>query len=289
MIQAFHSNWTTPFFAINKNREYFIEDFEILTTILSALKWREYNGNIKMITDKVGARYYREIGIDSIWDLGIDDTLSNNIDEDIDIYLFWAAGKIYALKSQYSPCVMIDTDFIVWKPLEEKLKNLEICTIHSENISDDIYPYKNQFNMKKNYKFDDEWDWNVLPCNTAFTYIANEKLKQYYTQQSIDFMKNTISGERIKNMVFAEQRLISICAKKMNIPMNTLSDLKLLGENKQTYFTHTWGYKDVMKHDFNKRNEFCIKCIRRILNDFPEYKEMIMGIKQFKLYCKALQ
>ena len=50
MIQGFHSNWTKPFFTLNQNKEYFIEDFEILTTILSALKWREFNGSIKMIS-----------------------------------------------------------------------------------------------------------------------------------------------------------------------------------------------------------------------------------------------
>ena len=29
MIKAFHSNWTTPFFKMNPNKEYYIEDFEI--------------------------------------------------------------------------------------------------------------------------------------------------------------------------------------------------------------------------------------------------------------------
>ena len=38
MIEAFHSNWTKPFFNANPHKEYYIEDFEILTTILSALK-----------------------------------------------------------------------------------------------------------------------------------------------------------------------------------------------------------------------------------------------------------
>ena len=57
MIKAFHSNWTTPFFKMNPNKEYYIEDFEILTTIISALKWREKNGSIKMVTDEIGANY----------------------------------------------------------------------------------------------------------------------------------------------------------------------------------------------------------------------------------------
>ena len=57
MIEAFHSNWTAPFFELNSHNEYYIEDFEILTTIISALKWREKNGAIRMITDEVGAEY----------------------------------------------------------------------------------------------------------------------------------------------------------------------------------------------------------------------------------------
>ena len=63
MIEGFHSNWTAPFFKRNKNSNYYIEDFEILTTILSALKWRQHNGSIKMITDTIGAEYYKNIGI----------------------------------------------------------------------------------------------------------------------------------------------------------------------------------------------------------------------------------
>ena len=44
MIEAFHSNWTAPFLRANPNKNYYIDDFEILTTIISALKWRENNG-----------------------------------------------------------------------------------------------------------------------------------------------------------------------------------------------------------------------------------------------------
>ena len=99
MIEAFHSNWTMPFFNANPHKEYYVEDFEILTTILSALKWREKNGSVKMITDKVGADYYKSIGLENIWDLGIDLSL-DNINDKIDSNIFWAAGKLYALKSE---------------------------------------------------------------------------------------------------------------------------------------------------------------------------------------------
>ena len=64
-MDAIHINWTKPF-RNRFNAPYEVEDFEILTTILSALKWREKNGNIKMVTDSVGAQYYKKTGLDVI-------------------------------------------------------------------------------------------------------------------------------------------------------------------------------------------------------------------------------
>lgn len=288
MIKAFHSNWTTPFFKLNPDKEYYIEDFEILTTIISALKWRENNGGIKMITDEIGANYYRKLGIDSIWDLGIDVVLEK-INNNIDSNLFWAAGKIYALKSQKAPCVMIDTDFIVWDKIEHLLLKSDISVIHKEEINPFVYPDKEYFNMKKGYLFDEKWNWTVLPSNTAFAYIADNKFKQYYTKESIKFMKNLVnSDDRIVNMVFAEQRLISMCAERKNIKINEIMTLESLFSENQKLFTHTWGYKKEMKSDFNKRREFCIKCINRIVSDYPEYKDMLMNIKALEVYFNEI-
>ena len=272
MIKAFHSNWTTPFFKMNPNKEYYIEDFEILTTIISALKWREKNGSIKMVTDEIGANYYRRLGIDSIWDLGIDISLEG-INNNIDSNLFWAAGKIYALKNQEAPCVMIDTDFIVWNKVEDLLLKSEISVIHKEEINSCVYPSKEHFIMKKGYLFDKKWSWTVLPSNTAFVYIGDNKFKEYYTTESIKFMENLLdSDDRIVNMVFAEQRLISMCAERKNIKINEIMALENLFSENQKLFTHTWGYKKEMKSDFNKRRDFCIRCINRILSDYPQYK-----------------
>lgn len=283
MIQGFHSNWTKPFFTLNQNKEYFIEDFEILTTILSALKWREFNGSIKMITDINGAEYYKKLGIEKLWDGGIF-TYLEDIPKSINPNIFWAAGKIYAMNNEKIPFAMIDTDFIVWSNIEPLLKDKELCTIHKEDLSF-VYPGKESFIMKENYNFDKEWDWKERPCNTAFTYIANEKFKNYYTKSSIEFMKNLKFGnDRIINMVFAEQRLISMCSKKMNIKSEELISLNDLFKNKQKLFTHIWGYKDIMKKDSEKRKEFCIRCINRIIKDYPDFKDTLINIKELEKY-----
>lgn len=167
-MDAIHINWTKPF--RNKfNAPYEIEDFEILTTILSALKWREKNGNIKMVTDSVGAQYYKKTGLDVIWN-SVENILDN---VDVNSNVFWAAGKIFALKEQNAPVAMIDTDFVVWEKLDEE-KLADVSVIHFENLYPDVYPPIDFFHMD-NYEFDIDFDWNIKACNTAFCVIKKRK------------------------------------------------------------------------------------------------------------------
>ena len=290
MIEAFHSNWTRPFFEMNKDEEYYIEDFEILTTMLSALMWRQNNGKIKMITDSIGAKYYRKIGIESIWDLGIDTPLDNINYKEINPNIFWAAGKIYGLKDQSVPCLMMDTDFIIWDNIEKELMDCNLAIIHKEAISESVYPGVKSFNMKKGYMLNKDFDWSVLPSNTAMAYINDENFKNYYTKTSINFMENLIlSDDRLINMVFAEQRLFSMCAKIKNINIKELHSLEELRKSKQKHYTHVWGYKDVMRKNFKKREEFCIKCIKRIIKEFPKYKDIIESMYELRYYYNQLK
>ena len=261
MLDAFHSNWTAPFFRLKKERKYYVEDFEILTTMLSALEWQKTNGNIKMVTDEAGAEFYRKIGIDSIWNLGIDDSLGRDMDKEIDPKIFWAAGKIKALKKQNVPCIMIDTDFIVWKSLK-----------------------------KKGYNIDRKFNWQVKPFNTALAYINDKKFLDFYTESSLNFMKNLIDSEdRLINMVFAEQRMFSMCAEKLNLQPKELMPLEELSKSKQEYFTHVWGLKDIMRKDFNVRKRFCKRCIERIIDDFPQYEKNIADMKVLKHYYEEIK
>ena len=63
---AIHSTWTKP--RIYGCGSFFIDDFDILTTVLSALKWREKNGKISMITDSTGFEFYKSRNLLGLWD-----------------------------------------------------------------------------------------------------------------------------------------------------------------------------------------------------------------------------
>jgi len=287
LLNAFHSNWTRPFFLRNQGRSFFVEDYDLLTSILSALEWKKYNGGIQMVTDSAGEEYYRRLGLVHIWDLGITALLDTLDSEAIFPLSFWAAGKIFALQQQSTPCVMIDTDFIVWKSLAADTNGVVLAAAHRENITCEIYPDKSFFNMYGNYQFPPEWDWMALPCNTALLYIDDEQFKDYYTSESIRFMRNLRETKNITTeMVFAEQRLLAMCAAAKGMPIKTLLDIA--NPDTQNSFTHIWGFKRELQTDTKKRHEFCLACMKRIKSDFPEEIAVLEKIESLKPYVEAV-
>ena len=282
-MRAFHSNWTKPFFEKHTGN-YYVEDFELLTTILSALKWQELNGDIQMITDVVGAAYYKKMGLEKIWNLGIDDSLERNMKEALNPGTFWAAGKIYALEKQNTPCVMLDTDFIIWQSLEGELSKHDLTVIHRESLQEEVYPPKDQLKVNPTYKFSKNWDWSIEACNTAFTCFNDKTFKDYYVRESIRFMQSVKSEDWLIYMVFAEQRLLAMCAAEKEIDIFSFSTTEALFHSSQKLFTHIWGYKRYIRGSSAIRAHFCKRCITRIKQDYPLVFPLLYKIESLMPY-----
>lgn len=278
-MQALHSTWSKP--RTSSGGEFYIEDFDLLSTILSALKWREKNGTIKMVTDSVGYEFYKSRGMCNIWN-GITTEL-DGISTDIDPETFWAAGKLFALKNNDAPVAVIDTDFIVWDRLAfDKLPDLTV--IHKEELYSDIYPDISEFKMKRGFVFDPNLDWHINPVNSAFYVIKNTTLKQLYVNQALLFMENADGRDPVTYMVFAEQRLLAMCARMSGIEIKELSSLTRLFEDGERYFTHIWGMKEQMRKSDTLRRDFCLRCINRIKTDFPDFSDNLSKIPELESY-----
>ena len=269
-MKALHVNWTKP-----SGNEYFAEDFELLTTILSALKWREKNGSIKMVTDSTGFEFYKSKDMLDIWD-EVDVSL-DGMPESINPQMFWAAGKLYAAKTNKEPFAMLDTDFIVWDRLAFESFG-DLAVIHDEEINNDVYPDIHHFDMKYGYIFNPELDWREKPFNTAFYVMKNSALAEEYTKEAFSFMENANSGDNLTYMVFAEQRLLAMVAKKQSADVKIISNLERLFVDGEKYFTHVWGMKQQMRELPQLRYDYIQRCIRRIKSDFPEYESLIKNI-----------
>ena len=281
-MQAFVSNWTRPYAVRCPDRPYQMTDFDLLTTVLSALVWRRENGSIRMITDDTGAQYYRSLGLTDLWDGGIF-TYLNDIPSTIDPCTFWAAGKLYALAATPAPCVMLDTDFIVWHSLSEHWHR-PLAVIHREALNPAIYPAPSAFVLSPSYHFPTNWNWHEPACNTALTYFGNDTLRKTYVGQAMDFMQAARGRDGLIYMVFAEQRLLAMCAQACGVPIHAFSTEQDLFQGNQRDFTHIWGFKQAMQEQPVLHELFCQKCAARIRKDFPIYANICQTIPQLQPY-----
>lgn len=266
-MNAFHIASFAPAKAKGKSSPK-AEDFDLYCTVFSALMWRRLNGKITLCCDGFFADYYERLGICDVWDevrVCVADDL-----EGIDPKMFWAGAKLLALREMSAPTVMIDTDFIVWKKLDFSGEaGKSVIAAHRENISDGIYPPLSFF--KTNGHMLPQFSEDVLPLNTAFLYVPDNDFKEFYTSQAISFMKSVVQcDDYLKYMVFAEQRMVAMCAQYTETPVLTLLDKDRLFFP-QNDFTHLWGAKQQMRERPELRQDFLSKCRLRLLSDFPEY------------------
>lgn len=244
--------WTAP-----RGGDVFTTKYEFLTAVLSALCWRRF-GEIIMITDNT--KYFEKLP--GIW---------NNIYEldevNVNSRVFWAAGKLFAMRKLTPPFCMVDTDLIVWKKPEFKKP---LAAIHEEEIGDIYLEYGDFF--RRGYSR------TIKPINGAFTYINDEKFLKLYTDEAIGFMQACDEEEdTLCPMIFAEQRMFSMCAEKLRVPVQILSDLESLEhDGGGGRYTHLWGYKRRLNEDEAERHAFEERLLSRIKRDFPEHYEKVL-------------
>lgn len=271
-MRAFHT--------LRMKKKKHIDDFEIFTMILSALQWKKLNGSICLMTDKCGLEFVNKYKLNSVWD-NIDTSLDELDRLNIDEHIFWAGAKLFALSKQKTPCVMMDLDFIVWKKLNFNVFAKQLAVIHREDVNNDVYPTKEYF-AKNTSLLNHQWNWQIKACNTAFAYFGDEQLKQNYCRYAFNFMRNANTQAKpnickeLVYMVFAEQRMLAMCADELNVNINTFSSTDTLFDEKQQTFTHLWGDKENLRRNPQIAKKFCQSCVKRLKHDFPEWTEFYL-------------
>ena len=66
-MEGFHSLWSKPYMAGRHTEEYWMQDYEVLTMILSALMWRKHNGGIRLCADAEAIAFVEKMGLYHIW------------------------------------------------------------------------------------------------------------------------------------------------------------------------------------------------------------------------------
>ena len=283
-MRAFHSFWSAP----NRGRhggEIVIPDYELLTMMLSALQWRQRNGPIQMVTDSAGASFFERAGLAGLWPIS---AALDDLDGTTDPFRFWAAGKLHALRTMDAPCVMLDTDMIVWSDVSPSLTDAAVAA-HREPLDPGVYPDPAAaFTLAEDYAFPPEWDFSLPAANTAFLYLPAGSLKNDYVDAAFAFMR-ALRNDAIDptvSMCFAEQRILPMCAAAHGVPLRTLLDVDAL--NEQDFITHLWGHKNELAASPERRVAYCLRCVLRILRDFPEWESVLAANAQTAPYLESL-
>lgn len=287
-MRAFHTHWTKPMFY---GDEYKSEDYEIIATILSALNWREYMGDIKLYTDEQGYKEYEKYDMLDLWNLGIDTETLEGIPDSIDAN-YWAAGKLYATEQEPLGSCSIDRDFIIWDDISKYIENKDLYGAHREPTYD-VYDRLYDYTTSGDYYFGEYVDFDVYPINASFMMLNDQELKETYIDEFFRFITTDFEpsdkSDYTTLLVFAEQSLLSMMAEYYEYSMGTIFEQRRpYFENKE--ITHTWGFKAIMKEDKQMEDWYYYNIMLRLKEDYPTYyAKLISNNPTYKKYHDELQ
>lgn len=297
--------------ASHDDEHYSLPDYDILLTILSVLKWKQLNGTIKLYGDSRAVSYYAQLGMLELWDAYNTEALDGIDCDEINPSLFWSAGKFFALLNEPSPSVYLDLDMVIWRNLE-KFHDGDAdarCT-HWEAVDDSSW-YCRIENLRRapDYEFKRGLDMDYpLAANTSIIYFKNEALKNYYASEALRFMRNNCRGMTFPNaatpeMLFAEQRLLPLCAKETDSlllpyidvvwsasrscfepPNLELNVWRFYSIRNQPLLTHTWHYKRHIEVEPTVRRQYCLDLVNAILEEFPQQFGLLQNIDFLRKY-----
>lgn len=273
-------------------RRFAMEDFEILVAILSALEWRRHNGSIKLYTDTPGAEYLERLGLSFLWDDGIDTSTLESSTLSTNFTVFWAYARTVVLEAERAPCVMLDTDLVVWRPIRSLIR-APFMALHSEPLDGVTYVDKEKIHTAPGYVWDPHWDWTVSPTNAALMYFDQDDLRAYCAREGLKYLEDNLMEGEDKSQahaVFVEQRLYPMCAAKLGVPTEfflwDMAGDRLADGNANDTFTHLWVYKRRLMKDDQARHRICSRMTSRILRDYPTMNYTLAAIPSIAPYVQ---
>ncbi len=261
-----------------------IWEFEALTWLLSALEIRKHSP-LRLITDTRGLQFVRNTELEWIYNGGITTAL-DDMPEAIDPCLFWAAGKIYSWFCIDEPAVSVDTDAVLWKPINV---TSPVMALHIETRDWPWYA-QNQSDFGSFGFEGPEWNWLLHPFNHGVLMIQDPKLMRRYANAAVPFMERysthcrKLSQEGKQRppresdaMLFADQRLLVMCACQENVAVHPITSLH--PEKSCVYrdplCLHLWMSKRCYRYCAEARTTFCNYLIAYLLENHPESRRTL--------------
>lgn len=310
-MNAFHVFWTPS----DKERNF--SDYFILTLILSAIQWKLTNiGKLTFYGDKKTVNFLEKYRLTDLWDQCDGDTLDQAIDRNhYDTSTFVTIGKFAAFLKEKAPCAMIDVDLVIWKDLAPFLSGKKASFTHWEDSRPDsiFYPDSNRLPRPDGYQFHSAWDFHCLAVNTSFIYFYEDKLKEYYVNTALDYMRNNWWTKELpanSAIMFVEQKLLAMCLNELGlqkecgplidivwdsddgsfrITPTTPKGWKFFEWDNNSVATHIWIAKQAIEKNEKYRTYMCCRAAEIILETDNKMASVLEGIESVRKYLSLLE
>ena len=258
-----------------------------LVMFLSVLKWKSFGYTVKLYVDDYFKQIFTENGLINLYD-EVDDKyfVENNLYEEYNINkkYFWAFSKLFVYLNEKDNFIMSDLDFIPLKDFHDIIDENKNYVYYREIIDEILYPNNDKLKSASDYTFPEWMTWKENPVNTAIVYLADKKLKDLYISEAIRYAQNnniTDNDPYNRNMIFAEQRLLSECAKYLNIDLNSIkSNYETICNPREI---HYYCYK-IVDAKKNNLDNWVLYLLDKLYQEFNDVYSNVIELPEYAIY-----
>ena len=178
----------------------FYSKLNVALLLASVTLWKKNHPTFECVLycDSMTKNLLEELQVTHLWDSIILYKHELNIDRSV----FWACNKVKVLTEQIEPCILMDHDSLVFKPIHEHLQDKVLVANLEQGAG--YYPsnldtYVRQLDYKPR--------WTTDSLNVSFLYFPDPKFLNLYSTTSLQMMEDftKMGTPNSQYLIFAEQ------------------------------------------------------------------------------------
>ena len=178
----------------------FYSKLNVALLLASVTLWKKNHPTFECVLycDSMTKSLLEELQVTHLWDSIILYKHELNIDRSV----FWACNKVKVLTEQTEPCILMDHDSLVFKPIHEHLQD-KVLVANLEK-GEGYYPSNLDTYIKQ---LDYKPRWTTDSLNVSFLYFPDPKFLNLYATTSLQMMEDftKMGAPNSQYLIFAEQ------------------------------------------------------------------------------------
>ncbi|WP_174514468.1 hypothetical protein [Streptacidiphilus jiangxiensis] len=250
-----------------------------------ALAWRRLHGPVELATDSLGAAWFREQGLDVLYDR-IDTDLDELDDLALDPVVYFTGGKYLAVRRRTAPFALLDLDLYLRRPLPG-LDGKGFVFAHWESVGNAVYPEPAELLGRSGADLGG-MRFDTPATNMAVAAFLDEEHRAAFAEAALGYALangGPAPLHPVARAAFAEQRLAPAVARRLGTPLRPAGDGFWLVEEERwdgpapvELFHHTWNLKAVLRNVPDLRAGYTRQLIEELLWRHPESLDLLLRV-----------